>query len=55
MKSIAKAIAAFVVAGTGSLAVAGVDNSVTLGEALAALAVAVAAGGAVYGIKNAAA
>ena len=47
-----KALTAFVVAGTGSLAVAGVDNAVTLGEALVSLATACAAYGAVYGIKN---
>lgn len=52
MKQARKAILAFVVAGTGSLAVAAVDNSITLGEGLAALAVACAAGGAVYGVSN---
>lgn len=53
MKQARKAILAFLVAGTGSLAVAAVDNSITLGEALAAVAVAVAAGAAVYGVSNA--
>lgn len=52
MKPFAKAIAAFIVAGTGALAVAGVDNAITVGEALVALATACAAAGAVYGIKN---
>ena len=52
MKTYAKAIGAFVVALTGSLAVAGADNAIVLGEALMALATATAAGGAVYGIRN---
>jgi hypothetical protein len=47
-----KAVIAAVVAGTGSLAVAGVDNSITLGEALVALAATAAAAGAVYGVRN---
>lgn len=50
---IRKAVVAGLVAGTGSLAVAGVDNRITLGEALVALAAAIAAVGAVYRVKNA--
>lgn len=52
MKLYAKAIIAGVVSLTGSLAVAGVDNAITLGEALVAIAAAAAAVGAVYGVSN---
>lgn len=48
----AKAIAAFLVALTGALAVGAADNTITLGEGLAALATAVAAGAAVFGVRN---
>lgn len=47
-----KAVIAGVVALTGSLAVAAVDNAITLGEALVALATTAAAVGAVYGVTN---
>lgn len=47
-----KAIGAFVVALLGSLAVGAIDNALTLGEALAALAAGSASAGAVYGITN---
>jgi hypothetical protein len=47
-----KAIWAFFVAGTGSLAVAAADNAITLGEGLLVLATAVAAAGAVFGVTN---
>lgn len=47
-----KAIASALVALTGSLAVAGIDNAITLGEALVALAAATASAAAVYGIRN---
>jgi hypothetical protein len=49
---IRKAVIAAAVAGTGSLAVAGLDNAVSLGEALVALAATVGAFGAVYGVRN---
>ena len=52
MPTFAKAITAAVVAGFGSLAVAASDNSIVLGEAIGATSVAVAAFGAVYGIRN---
>ena len=52
---IRKAVIAAVVAGTGSLAVAGVDNAITLGEILVAVAATAAAAGAVYGVRNIAA
>lgn len=48
-----KAIAAFIVAGTGALATAGVDNAITVGEILVAVAAACAAAGAVFGVPNA--
>ena len=51
-KSYLMAIGGFFVAGLGALAVAAVDNSITLGEGVASLATAAAAAGAVYGIKN---
>lgn len=47
-----KAIIAGVVALTGSLAVAAVDNAITLGEALVGLAATATAVGAVYGVTN---
>lgn len=47
-----KAVAAFLVALTGSLAVAGADSAFTVGEVMSALATAVAAAGAVFGVKN---
>jgi hypothetical protein len=47
-----KAILAAAVAGTGSLAVAAVDNAITLGEALVVVATAVAAAAAVYGVNR---
>lgn len=50
--SSAKAFLAFLVAGTGSLATAAVDNSITLGEGLVAAAAAIAAFALVYGVKN---
>lgn len=50
--SAAKAFLAFLIAGAGSLAVAGVDNSITLGEGLVAGSVALAALGVVYAIPN---
>lgn len=52
MKLHAKAIIGGIVSLTGSLAVAGVDNAITLGEGLVALAAGVAAAGAVYGVSN---
>ena len=52
MKLYAKAIIGAVVSLTGSLAVAGVDNAITLGESLVATAAAAAALGAVYGVSN---
>ena len=52
MKTYAKAVVALLVALTGSLAVAAVDNSIVLGEWMTALATAVAAGAAVFGVKN---
>lgn len=51
--SAAKAILAFLIAGSGSLAVAAVDNSITMGEGIVAASVALVALGAVYGVKNA--
>lgn len=47
-----KAVVGGLVALTGSLAVAGLDNHIALGEALAAIAAAAAAVGAVYGVSN---
>ena len=47
-----KAILAAAVAGTGSLAVAAVDNAVALGEAVVVVATAVAAAAAVYGVNR---
>lgn len=47
-----KAIASAVVALTGSLAVAGVDDAITFGEALVAIAAATAAGATVFGVRN---
>lgn len=47
-----KAVIGGIVALTGSLAVAAVDNAITLGEALVALATTAAAVGAVYGVTN---
>ena len=52
MPTFAKAITAAVISGLGSLAVAAVDNSIVLGEALTAASFAAAAFGAVYGIRN---
>lgn len=52
MKLYAKAIIGGVVSLTGSLAVAAVDNAITLGEIMAAVAAAAAAVGAVYGVSN---
>ena len=52
MKLYAKAIIGGIVSLTGSLAVAGVDNAITLGEALVAIAASAAAVGAVYGVSN---
>ncbi len=53
VKMYAKAIVGAVVTLLSSLAVAAVDNSITLGEGIAALAAGAAAGAAVYGIRNA--
>jgi len=52
MSPYAKAITATVVGGLGSLAVAGIDNAITLGEALVAASVAAASGAAVFGVRN---
>ena len=52
VKLYAKAIIGGVVSLTGSLAVAAVDNAITLGEIMAAVAAAAAAVGAVYGVSN---
>lgn len=52
MTTYLKAVVAFLVAVTGSLATAAVDNSIVLGEWMAALATAVAAGGAVFATPN---
>lgn len=52
MKPYLKAVVAFLVAATGALATAAVDNSIVLGEWMAALATAVAAGGAVFATPN---
>lgn len=52
MKPYAKAVVGFLVALTGSLATAAVDNSIVLGELLSAVAAAVAAGAAVFGVPN---
>lgn len=51
MKTARKAILAALVAGTGALAVAGLDNGITLGEALLCLASTVAGGAGVYGVS----
>lgn len=52
MSAYAKAIVATLVALTGSLGTAAVDNSIVLGEWMTAVATAVAAGAAVFGVKN---
>lgn len=52
---IRKAVVAFLVSGTGALATAAADNRVTLGEVAFVVAVALAAFGAVYGVRNTAA
>lgn len=52
MKTYAKAITGGVITLLGSLAVAAVDNAISLGEGMAALAAGAAAFGAVYGIRN---
>lgn len=49
----AKAFLAFLIAGVGSLAVAAVDNGISLAEGLTAASVALIALGGVYGVKNA--
>jgi hypothetical protein len=51
MNTARKAIAAFLVSGTGALAVAAVDNAITLGEGAFVVAAAVASAGAVYGVN----
>lgn len=48
----AKAIAAAAVAGVGAIATGYADDSLTKGEFWSAAAVAVAAGAAVFGIRN---
>jgi len=53
VKKYAKAITGGVVALLSSLAVAAVDNSIALGEGVAALAAGAAAAAAVYGVRNA--
>lgn len=53
MNTMAKAIYAFLSGGVGSLAVAAIDNGITLAEGLAAASVGLIAFGGVWGIKNA--
>jgi hypothetical protein len=52
LKPYAKAILAAAVAGTGSIATGFADGRLVAGEIAAAVAVAVAAGAAVFGVRN---
>lgn len=52
LKPYAKAILAALVAGVGGVAVGYADDSLTTGEFWAAMAAAVTAGAAVFGVRN---
>lgn len=52
LKPYAKAILATLVAGVGGVAVGYADDSLTTGEFWAAMAAAVTAGAAVFGVRN---